>query len=29
MRILMFTYGSRGDVQPFLALGVALRQAGH
>ena len=25
----MFTYGSRGDVQPFLALGVALRQAGH
>jgi len=25
----MLTYGSRGDVQPFIALGAALRDAGH
>ncbi|WP_298489952.1 glycosyltransferase [uncultured Chloroflexus sp.] len=29
MRVLMFTYGSRGDVQPFVALGATLRAAGH
>ncbi|WP_322815447.1 glycosyltransferase [Chloroflexus sp.] len=29
MRILMITYGSRGDVQPFIALGAALYRAGH
>ncbi|GIV87756.1 MAG: glycosyl transferase [Chloroflexus sp.] len=29
MRIFMCTYGSRGDVQPFVALGKALRAAGH
>jgi sterol 3beta-glucosyltransferase len=29
MRITLFTYGSRGDVQPFLALAVALKKAGH
>jgi len=29
MRILLATIGSRGDVQPFVALGVGLRAAGH
>lgn len=29
MRVLMLTYGSRGDVQPFVALGAALRAASH
>ncbi len=29
MRVVMLTYGSRGDVQPFVALGVGLRAAGH
>jgi len=29
MKIVIFPYGSRGDVQPFLALGVGLQQAGH
>lgn len=29
MNITLLTYGSRGDVQPFLALAVGLRQAGH
>ncbi len=29
MDILIATYGSRGDVQPLLALALALRQAGH
>lgn len=29
MRILLLTFGSRGDVQPFVALGVALRARGH
>ena len=28
IRIAMLTYGTRGDVEPFLALGVALRNAG-
>jgi sterol 3beta-glucosyltransferase len=29
MKISILTYGSRGDVQPFLALAVALQKAGH
>ena len=29
MRITILTYGSRGDVQPCLALALALQQAGH
>ncbi len=29
MRILILTYGSHGDVLPFVALGAALRTAGH
>jgi sterol 3beta-glucosyltransferase len=29
MNITMLTYGSRGDVQPFLALAVGLQAAGH
>lgn len=29
MNILLLTYGSRGDVQPFLALAVGLLKAGH
>lgn len=29
MNITILTYGSRGDVQPFLALGVGLQKAGH
>jgi sterol 3beta-glucosyltransferase len=29
MNITVLTAGSRGDVQPFVALGVGLRQAGH
>lgn len=29
MKITILTYGSRGDVQPFLALAVGLQQAGH
>jgi UDP:flavonoid glycosyltransferase YjiC (YdhE family) len=28
MRILIFTLGSRGDVQPYLALAVGLQRAG-
>ncbi|MGH2607292.1 MAG: glycosyltransferase [Anaerolineales bacterium] len=28
-RITILTYGSRGDVQPFVALGVGLRDRGH
>jgi sterol 3beta-glucosyltransferase len=28
-RIAIITYGSRGDVEPFLALAVGLRNAGH
>lgn len=29
MNISILTYGSRGDLQPFLALAVGLRKAGH
>lgn len=29
MRILLLTMGTRGDVQPFVALGKRLQQAGH
>jgi sterol 3beta-glucosyltransferase len=29
MRVVIISVGSRGDVQPFVALGVGLRQAGH
>jgi sterol 3beta-glucosyltransferase len=29
MRITILTYGSRGDVQPFLALATGLQKAGH
>ncbi len=29
MKISILTYGSRGDVQPFLALAAALQKAGH
>jgi sterol 3beta-glucosyltransferase len=29
MKITLLTYGSRGDVQPFLALSVGLQKAGH
>lgn len=29
MRVLLIAAGSRGDVQPFVALGVGLRRAGH
>jgi sterol 3beta-glucosyltransferase len=29
MNISILTYGSRGDIQPFLALAVGLQQAGH
>lgn len=28
-RILLLTYGSRGDVEPFAALGIGLQAAGH
>jgi sterol 3beta-glucosyltransferase len=29
MRIMLLTYGSRGDVEPFVALGKGLQGAGH
>ncbi len=29
MRVAMQTFGSDGDIRPFIALGAALRQAGH
>ena len=29
MRIVILTLGSRGDVQPYLALGLGLQQSGH
>ena len=29
MKILILTYGSRGDVQPYIALGKGLRDSGH
>lgn len=29
MKITLLTYGTRGDVQPFVALGIGLKAAGH
>jgi UDP:flavonoid glycosyltransferase YjiC (YdhE family) len=29
MRVVVLAYGTRGDVQPYVALGVALQKAGH
>lgn len=29
MKIVINTFGTRGDVQPYIALGVGLKQAGH
>lgn len=29
MNITLLTFGTRGDVQPFVALGAGLRRAGH
>ena len=29
MHITILTIGSRGDVQPYIALGIGLRQAGY
>src|SRR5688572_2753934 len=29
MRILITTFGTRGDIQPFIALGISLKNAGH
>ncbi|MCU0566012.1 MAG: glycosyltransferase [Oculatellaceae cyanobacterium Prado106] len=29
MKITLLTYGSRGDVQPYIALGLGLKAAGH
>ncbi|ODA67529.1 hypothetical protein A7A08_01563 [Methyloligella halotolerans] len=29
MKVLLFTFGSRGDVQPYVALGAALVRMGH
>lgn len=29
MRILLFGFGSRGDVQPYVALGLGLQAAGY
>ncbi|MEL6163113.1 MAG: glycosyltransferase, partial [Cyanobacteria bacterium J06628_3] len=29
MHITILTLGSRGDVQPFIALGIGLKQAGY
>lgn len=29
MNVLIITLGSRGDVQPYIALGKGLRKAGH
>ena len=29
MKVLILTFGSRGDVQPYVALGAALRKRGH
>jgi sterol 3beta-glucosyltransferase len=29
MNILILTYGTRGDVQPYIALGQGLKRAGH
>jgi len=29
MKICILTFGTRGDVQPYIALGVGLKAAGH
>ena len=29
MKILITTFGTRGDIQPFIALGIGLKNAGH
>ncbi len=29
MKVLLYTYGTRGDVEPYLALAHALNAAGH
>ena len=29
MNVMILTLGSRGDVQPYVALGVGLQRAGH
>lgn len=29
MKILITTFGTRGDIQPFIALGIGLKHAGH
>jgi sterol 3beta-glucosyltransferase len=29
MKIALTTIGSRGDIQPYIALGIALKQRGH
>src|SRR5882724_3485498 len=29
MKITVFTFGTRGDIEPYLALAVGLQQAGH
>jgi sterol 3beta-glucosyltransferase len=29
MRITILAHGSRGDIQPYVALGIGLQQAGH
>ena len=29
MRVFILTFGSRGDVQPYVALGKGLQAAGH
>ena len=29
MNITILTYGSRGDIQPFLALAIGLQKSGH
>jgi sterol 3beta-glucosyltransferase len=29
MRIVILTFGTRGDIQPYIALGLGLRASGH
>src|SRR5688572_14248681 len=29
MKIVLMSFGSRGDIQPFIALGLALQKRGH
>ncbi|MBT3368059.1 MAG: hypothetical protein HN416_12965, partial [Nitrospina sp.] len=29
MKVVIITAGSRGDVQPFVALGLGLKKTGH